>query len=62
MTTISEAADHKGRAAAVGLLCAIAATVALWSGPLAAASGALHSDASSVPAHQAHLAVGSPAH
>ncbi len=34
---------HKGRAAAVGLLCAVAATVTLWSGPLSSASGALHS-------------------
>lgn len=34
---------HKGRAAAVGLLVAAAATVTLWSGPLASASGALHS-------------------
>jgi hypothetical protein len=39
---------HKGRAAAAGLLCAVAATVALWSGPLFAASSALH--ASSQPA------------
>jgi hypothetical protein len=53
MTTTSWAADHKGGVAAVGFLCAIAATVALWSGPLAAASSALHSGASSVPVHQA---------
>lgn len=33
----------KGRAIAAGILCALAATVALWSGPLAAASSALHS-------------------
>ncbi len=33
---------HKGRAVAAGLLCAIAATVAVWSGPLFAATGALH--------------------
>lgn len=38
----------KGRAAATGLLCAIAATVAVWAGPLFAASSALH--ASSQPA------------
>jgi hypothetical protein len=38
---------NKGRAAAAGLLCAIAATVAVWSGPLFAASSALH--ASSQP-------------
>jgi hypothetical protein len=31
-----------GRAVAAGLLCAIAATVAVWSGPLFAASSALH--------------------
>jgi hypothetical protein len=35
---------HKGRVAAAGLLCAIAATVAVWSGPLFAASGALHAN------------------
>jgi hypothetical protein len=34
---------HKGRAVAVGVLCAIAATVGIWSGPLASASGTLHS-------------------
>jgi hypothetical protein len=34
---------HPGRAFAAGILCAIAATVTLWSGPLAAASSALHS-------------------
>lgn len=33
---------HKGRTAAAGLLCAVAATVAVWSGPLFAASSALH--------------------
>jgi hypothetical protein len=36
---------HPGRAIAVGLLCSIAATVTLWSGPLASASGDLHSSA-----------------
>jgi hypothetical protein len=30
---------------AAGILCSLAATVAVWSGPLAAATGALHSDA-----------------
>lgn len=30
---------------AAGFLCAVAATVAVWSRPLAAASGALHSGA-----------------
>jgi hypothetical protein len=34
-----------GRVVAVGLLCSVAATVAVWSGPLASASGALHSSA-----------------
>ncbi len=35
--------NHPGRALAVGILCSIAATVTLWSGPLASASGALRS-------------------
>jgi len=35
--------NHPGRAIAVGILCSIAATVTLWSGPLASASSALHS-------------------
>ena len=38
---------HKGKAVAAGILCAAAATVTLWSGPLVAASSALH--ASSPP-------------
>jgi hypothetical protein len=33
---------HRGKAAAAGLLCAIAAMVAVWSGPLFTASSALH--------------------
>ncbi len=37
--------NRKGRAVAVGILCAIAATIGLWSGALASASGALHSPA-----------------
>ena len=37
--------NHPGRAIAVGILCSIAATVTLWSGPLASASSALHSSA-----------------
>jgi len=37
--------NHPGRVIAAGILCSIAATVALWSGPLASASGALHSSA-----------------
>ena len=36
---------HKGRVIAAGILCAIAATVAVWSGPLASASGTLHTSA-----------------
>lgn len=35
----------RGRAIAVGVLCAVAATITLWSGPLESASGALHSGA-----------------
>jgi hypothetical protein len=41
---------HKGRAVAAGILCAIAATVAVWSGPLFAASSALHASGQA-PAH-----------
>ncbi|MGA2930810.1 MAG: hypothetical protein ABSE98_01835 [Acidimicrobiales bacterium] len=37
--------NRKGRAVAVGLLFAIAASIGLWSGALASASGALHSGA-----------------
>jgi len=36
---------YKGRMIAAGILCSVAATVAVWSGPLAAASGALHTNA-----------------
>jgi hypothetical protein len=32
-----------GRAIAVAILCSIAASIGLWSGALASASGALHS-------------------
>ena len=39
----------RGRAVAVGLLCAVAATVAAWSGPLLSATGGLHTSAA-VPA------------
>jgi hypothetical protein len=54
---------HRGRAVAVGLLCAVAATVAVWSGPLLSASSAMHTGTTStatatasVPAHgSAHL-------
>ena len=35
--------NHPGRAVAVGILCSVAATIGLWSGALASASGALHS-------------------
>ena len=41
---------HKGRVIAAGILCAIAATVTVWSGPLASASGTFHSGAQA-PAH-----------
>jgi hypothetical protein len=41
---------HKGRVIATGILCAIAATVGVWSGPLASASGTLHT-AAPAPAH-----------
>jgi hypothetical protein len=34
---------HRGRAVAAGLLCVVAATVALWSGPLLGASTAMRS-------------------
>ena len=37
--------NYPGRAIGVGILCSIAATVTLWSGPLASASSALHSSA-----------------
>jgi hypothetical protein len=50
---------HKGRAAAAGLLCAIAATVAVWSGPLFAATGALHAS-SEATAHVASHSQTSP--
>ena len=36
---------HNGRVAATGILCAIAATVGVWSGPLASASGTFHTAA-----------------
>ena len=42
-----------GRTIAAGFLCALAATVGVWSGPLASASRALHS--SGTPA--AHVAL-----
>jgi hypothetical protein len=41
---------HQGRVIAAGILCAIAATVTVWSGPLASASGTLHSGAAA-PVH-----------
>jgi hypothetical protein len=37
--------NHPGRVIVAGILCSIAATVAVWSGPLASASGALHTSA-----------------
>jgi hypothetical protein len=45
---------HKGRVIAAGVLCAMAATVTLWSGPLASASGTFHTAATApapAPAH-----------
>jgi hypothetical protein len=45
---------HRGRAAAAGVLCAVAATVALWSGPLLSASSAMHSGATATAAVTAH--------
>jgi hypothetical protein len=45
-----------GRTAAVGLLCALAATVGVWSGPLAAATGALHTSGAAI----AHAALHAP--
>ena len=42
---------HKGRVIAAGILCAIAATVGVWSGPLASASGTLHTSAPT-PVHE----------
>jgi hypothetical protein len=50
---------HPGRVIAAGILCAIAATVALWSGPLESASGALHSSSTPhVPLHSGPKAGG----
>jgi hypothetical protein len=40
--------NHPGRVIAAGILCSIAATFAVWSGPLASASGALHSSTAHV--------------
>jgi hypothetical protein len=45
---------HRGRAAAVGLLCAVAATVGLWSGPLREASSAMHSGSTVTASVQVH--------
>ncbi len=42
---------HKGRVIAAGILCAVAATVTVWSGPLASASGAFHAAAAQTQAH-----------
>jgi hypothetical protein len=47
----------KGGVAAIGLLCAVAATVAVWSGPLASATAGFHGSSptatASVVAHDA---------
>jgi ferric-dicitrate binding protein FerR (iron transport regulator) len=47
-----------GVAAAVGLLCAVAATVAVWSGPLASATAGFHASTGTAPvvAHAAPAA------
>jgi hypothetical protein len=37
----------RGGTIAAGILCVIAGTIALWCGPLASATGALHSDTQS---------------
>ncbi len=47
---------HKGRVIAAGILCALAATVTVWSGPLASASATFHTAATatasaSAPSH-----------
>ena len=39
----------KGVAAAVGLLCAAAATVAMWSGPLLTATAGFHASSRTAP-------------
>jgi hypothetical protein len=44
--------QRRVRAASVGLLCAIAATVAVWSGPLSSATAGFHgSDAHTATVH-----------
>ena len=53
----------RGRAIAAGILCAIAATVAVWSGPLAAASADLRAaggTTTSRPAGSTHVASATP--
>jgi hypothetical protein len=49
---------HPGPVIAAGILCSIAATVALWSGPLASASDALHSSATQHVSSTSGLPVG----
>ena len=49
---------NRARVAAAAVLCAAAGAVALWSGPLSAASDALHSSAT-VPS--THIAAPHPA-
>jgi hypothetical protein len=46
----------KGGVAAIGLLCAVAATVAVWSGPLASATSGFHASSRTVPPVVAHAA------
>jgi hypothetical protein len=51
----------KGGVAAVGLLCAVAATVAVWSGPLASATAAFHASSRTATAPAAVVAHAAPA-
>ena len=52
---------HPGRTIAVGFLCAVAATVGVWSGPLASATSALHSSGAT-PAHVVYHSSGQVTH
>ncbi len=50
--------NFRGGAIAAGVLCAIAATVAVWSGPLASATAELHTAVGN--AGSTHLASAAP--
>ncbi len=54
--------NFPGGAIAAGVLCAIAATVAVWSGPLASATAELHAAVGKAGSHaaQTHLASATP--